>query len=40
MAETHTYSHDDIQRYLQRKMSSQEMHDFERALMNELQMPR
>jgi len=35
MAETHTYSHADIQRYLQRQMSPQDMHNFERALMND-----
>jgi len=35
MAETPTYSHDEIQRYLQRTMSPQEMHDFERALMDD-----
>lgn len=35
MAETQTYSHTDIQRYLQHKMSPQEMHEFEKALMND-----
>ena len=32
MDDTRTYSHFEIQRYLQRKMSQQEMHDFEKAL--------
>ncbi len=35
MAEAQTYSHIDIQRYLQHKMSPQEMHDFEKALMDD-----
>jgi len=35
MAETQTYGHDEIQRYLQHKMTPQEMHDFEKALMND-----
>lgn len=35
MAETNTYSRLEIQRYLQHKMSRQEMHDFEKALMND-----
>lgn len=35
MAETPTYSYLDILRYLQYKMSSQEMHEFEKALMND-----
>lgn len=35
MAEPLTYSHHDIQRYLQHKMPPQEMHDFEKALMND-----
>jgi hypothetical protein len=35
MAETQLYTHNDIQRYLQRKMSPQEMHAFEKALMND-----
>jgi hypothetical protein len=35
MAETQLYSHNDIQRYLQRKMSPQEMHAFEKALMDD-----
>ena len=35
MAETPSYNHADIQRYLQHKMSSQEMHEFEKALMND-----
>ena len=35
MAETQTYNHNDIQRYLQHKMTPQEMHDFEKTLMND-----
>jgi len=35
MAEPFTYHHPDIQRYLQHKMSPQEMHEFEKALMND-----
>lgn len=35
MREASTYSHTDIQRYLQKKMSPQEMHEFERALMDD-----
>lgn len=35
MAETPTYSHHDIKRYLQRTMSPQEMHAFEKALMDD-----
>lgn len=35
MADIRTYSHNDIQRYLQHKMTPQEMHDFEKALMND-----
>jgi hypothetical protein len=35
MAETRTYNHSEIQRYLQHKMSPQEMHEFEKALMND-----
>jgi len=35
MAKTQTYSHTEIERYLQHKMSQQEMHDFEKALMND-----
>lgn len=35
MAETPTYSHHDIARYLQRRMSPQEMHAFEKALMDD-----
>ncbi len=35
MADMQTYSHSDIDRYLQHNMSPQEMHDFEKALMND-----
>ncbi|MGI8636513.1 MAG: hypothetical protein ACR2KZ_14040, partial [Segetibacter sp.] len=35
MPKTPLYNYIDIQRYLQHKMSSQEMHEFERALMND-----
>ncbi|HEX8460289.1 MAG TPA: carboxypeptidase-like regulatory domain-containing protein [Segetibacter sp.] len=35
MAERLTYGHYEIQQYLQRKMSPQQMHDFERALMDD-----
>lgn len=35
MAENPTYSHHDIARYLQRRMSPQEMHAFEKALMDD-----
>ncbi len=35
MADMQTYGHGDIQRYLQHKMTPQEMHDFEKALMND-----
>lgn len=35
MADTQTYNHNDIQRYLQHKMSPQEMHAFEKALMSD-----
>jgi len=35
MAETKTYTQIEIQRYLQHKMSQQEMHEFEKALMND-----
>ncbi len=35
MADNLSYGHTDIQRYLQHKMSAQEMHDFEKALMND-----
>src|SRR4051812_10915398 len=35
MANPQTYSHVDIVRYLQHKMSPEEMHDFEKALMND-----
>jgi hypothetical protein len=35
MADTHAYNHTDITRYLQRTMSPQEMHDFEKALMDD-----
>lgn len=35
MADMQTYGHNDIQRYLQHEMSPQEMHDFEKALMND-----
>lgn len=35
MAETPAYNHTDIQRYLQHKMSQQEMHEFEKTLMND-----
>ena len=35
MAETSTYTYIDIARYLQHKMSPQEMHAFEKALMND-----
>lgn len=35
MADTQTYSYLEIQRYLQQKMSPQEMHEFEKALMND-----
>jgi hypothetical protein len=35
MAERETYNRHDIQRYLQHKMSAQEMHDFEKALMDD-----
>ncbi len=34
MADIQTYDYSDIQRYLQHKMTPQEMHDFEKALMN------
>ncbi|MDB5249293.1 MAG: hypothetical protein JWQ40_3687 [Segetibacter sp.] len=35
MADSSSYSHHDIRRYLQQKMSAQEMHAFERALMDD-----
>ncbi len=35
MAEMHTYTHLDIERYLQHKMTPQEMHNFERSLMDD-----
>jgi nitrogen fixation-related uncharacterized protein len=35
MANRSTYSHADIQRYLQQKMSQQEMHAFEKAMMDD-----
>ena len=35
MAETQPYGHLEIQRYLQHSMSPQEMHEFEKALMND-----
>src|SRR4028119_203424 len=35
MADMQTYGHRDIQRYLQHKMTQQEMHNFEKALMND-----
>ena len=35
MADTPIYSHSEIRRYLQHKMTPQEMHDFEKALMND-----
>lgn len=35
MADIQLYNHNDIQRYLQHKMTPQEMHDFEKALMND-----
>ncbi len=35
MAETQIYGHNEIQRYLQHQMTAQEMHDFEKALMND-----
>lgn len=35
MPETHTYNYFEIQRYLQHKMSPQEMHAFEKALMDD-----
>lgn len=35
MAETQTYSRTEIQRYLQHKMSAQEMYEFEKTLMND-----
>src|SRR5215210_1130391 len=35
MADIQTYGHSDIQRYLQHKMTPQEMHNFEKALMND-----
>lgn len=35
MASLQTYSRDEIERYLQQKMSPREMHDFEKALMND-----
>jgi hypothetical protein len=35
MADLQTYGHVDILRYLQHRMSPQEMHDFEKALMND-----
>jgi hypothetical protein len=35
MAETRTYSYAEIQSYLQHRMSPQEMHEFEKALMND-----
>ena len=35
MADSQTYSNSDIRRYLQRKMSQREMHDFEKALMDD-----
>lgn len=35
MTDSEPYSHVDIQRYLQHKMSVQEMRDFEKALMND-----
>ncbi len=35
MAETRTYSYEEIQRYLHHKMDAKEMHAFERAMMND-----
>src|SRR4051812_49026369 len=35
MADTQQYGHQEILRYLQQQMSSQEMHDFEKALMDD-----
>ena len=35
MAELQSYNYKDIQHYLQKKMTPQEMHDFEKALMND-----
>src|SRR5215218_1692118 len=35
MADTQTYGQNEIQRYLQHKMTPQEMHDFEKALMDD-----
>ncbi len=35
MADTHTYNHYDIKRYLQQQMSSEEMHAFEKAMMDD-----
>lgn len=35
MADMQTFGHSDIQRYLQHKMTQQEMHIFEKALMND-----
>jgi hypothetical protein len=35
MADMRTYGHSDIQRYLQHKMTPQEMHAFEKALMDD-----
>src|SRR5205085_4158645 len=35
MADLQTYGYVDILRYLQHRMSPQEMHDFEKALMND-----
>jgi hypothetical protein len=35
MADTQIYGHHDIQRYLEHKMMPLEMHDFEKALMND-----
>ena len=35
MADIQTYSHNDIQCYLQQQMSPQEMHDFEKMLMDD-----
>lgn len=35
MADRQTYGHSDIERYLQHKMTQQEMYNFEKALMND-----
>lgn len=35
MAETRTYTYEEIQRYLQHKMDAKEMHAFERAMMDD-----